>query len=265
MRGSLRVFDRLLFAPNGARRLPTVTGLDRALGALPPGGLWRYCETRPTGPLYLLPTREFVRALAEACRKLGRRVLEVGAGDGFLARALTTAAPDLEVRATDSGGWSKSSARMTPAEQRQWRRVPLAGIPLGQNVERLDALDAVRRYRPDVVVCSWLPPGPLLSQVIRSPCRCVIDIGAGRGVTAQGAWDWRFAHDFLEPLEQLARCRLDERPAKTLHSRVTLYFGRLHPEFGEERPRRGDWLYQFKPVSAPAPPRRRVNRPGAAR
>jgi hypothetical protein len=215
MRGRLGALNRLIYSPNGGRRLPSLGALDRALRALPRGALWRYCETRPTGPLYLLPTREFIRGLAEACRNLGRRVLEVGAGDGFLGRALLKAAPDLEVRATDSGGWDQATARLTADEQRRWRKVPLAGVQLGPKVERLDAPDAVRRYRPDVVICSWLPPGPLLSHVIRSPCRCVIDIGAVGGVTAQGAWDWRFAHDFLEPLEQLARCRLDERPTKT--------------------------------------------------
>jgi hypothetical protein len=188
-----------------------------------------------------------VKALAATCRGLGSRILEVAAGDGFLAASLAHLAPDLEVRATDSGDWGAASARMTAAERRAWRNVSLSGVPLGSNVDRLNAPGAVRRHRPDVVLGSWLPPGPLLSEIIRSPCLYVIDIGASGGVTAQGSWDWRFAHDFLEPLEGLARCRLDERPAKTLHSRVTLYFGRRHPEFGEEHPRRGDWLYQFKP------------------
>jgi hypothetical protein len=238
---------RLLYAPDGTRRLPSTAALDRALGVLPRGALWRYCETRPTGPLYLLPTRELVCALAKECRRLGRRVLEVGAGDGFLAQALAEAAPDLDVRASDSGAWRQPKARMTPEEQRRWRAVALVGIALGKNVERLGALEAVRRHRPEVVLCAWLPPGTLLARLVRSPCRYVLDIGAAGGVTAQGAWDWRFGHTFLEPLERVARCRLDERPSRVLHSRVTLYFGRRHPEFVEERPRAGDWLYQFKP------------------
>ncbi len=247
MPGSLTALERLIDAPDGTRRLPTQAELDRAIGALPRGALWRYCETRPTGPLYLLPTRELVRALVKTCRQLGGKVLEVGAGDGFFARALAKAAPELDLRATDSGAWARPSARMTANERRAWSKTPLAGITLGGNVERLDALEAVRRHRPAIVIASWLPPGKLLAQLIRSPCRYVIDLGAAGGVTAQGAWDWRFRHEFLEPLERLARCRLDERPAKTLHSRVTLYFGRRHPEFAEERPRQGDWLFQFKP------------------
>jgi hypothetical protein len=237
----------LFFAHDGTRRAPTTAALDRVCTASPRGALWRYCETRPTGPIYLLPTREFIRALARQCRELGRSVLEVGAGDGYLARALATSDPGLRVRATDSGAWRKPAARMTPAERKQWASVPIAGLSLGPNVERQDAVSATRRHRPDVVIAAWLPPGPLLSKLIRSPCRFVIDIGATNGVTTQGGWDWRFAHQFLEPLERWARCRLDERPAKALHSRVTLYFGRLHPAFREEHPREGDWLWQFRP------------------
>jgi hypothetical protein len=247
----LATLGRVLYAPDGSRRLPTTAALDRACAALPQGALWRYCETRPSGPLYLLPTRELIRGLGRACRKVGKSVLEIGAGDGFLSRALAEAEPGLRIRATDSGAWRKATARMTPAERRQWAKVSLAGLALGPNVERLDAVDAVRRYRPDVVIAAWLPPGPLLAQLIRSPCSFVIEIGAAGGVTAQGGWDWRFSHEFLDPLERWARCRLDERPAKALHSRVTLYYGRLHPEFREERPRTDDWLWQFRPSSAP--------------
>ena len=184
---------------------------------------------------------------AKECHQLGRSVLEVGAGDGFLSRALGELAPELRVQTTDSGAWRLPAARMTPAERRTWSKSPLPGLALGPNVEHRDALGAVRHYQPDVVIAAWLPPGPLLSRLIRSPCRFVIDIGAAQGVTAQSEWDWRFDHDFLEPLEHWARCRLDERPSKARHSRVTLYFGRLHPEFHEERPREGDWLWQFRP------------------
>jgi len=108
------------------------------------------------------------------------------------------------------------------------------------------ALAAIRRMRPDLVLACWLPPGNLLSRLIRAPVRHVLEIGAKDGATP-GAWNWRFAHQFCEELERRARCRLDERPARTLHSRVTLYFGRSHPEFAVERVRKGDWLWQFRP------------------
>jgi len=77
--------------------------------------------------------------------------------------------------------------------------------------------------------------------------RYVLEIGARGGVTP-GAWNWRFAHEFCEDLERHARCRLDERPRRALHSTVTLYYGARHPEHATERVRPGDWLWQFRPA-----------------
>lgn len=248
-------FPEILWGPDEWRHLPTARALDRALRELPRGRLWEACELAPAGPLYLLPTREWIAALGAACARLGRRVLEVGAGDGFVARCLREARPGLQVIATDSGAWERPRARMTGAEARSPLGRRAQGLRLGPEVLRLDAVAAVRRYRPDVVLAIWLPPGPLLSRLVRAPCRYVLEIGAAGGVTAGGNWDWRFSHELLDgPLASLARCRLDERPGRELHTTVTLYHGRRHPEFHVERPRPGDWLYQFRP--APAKPRR---------
>ena len=130
---------------------------------------------------------------------------------------------------------------MTPGERREFRGVNVPGVRLGESVLRLDALEAIRRTRPDLVLASWLPPGRLLERLIRAPVRYILEIGAKGGVTP-GAWNWRFAHEFCEDVERSARCRLDERPRRELHSRVTLYYGARHPEHACERVRRGDWL-----------------------
>ncbi|MDB4991579.1 MAG: hypothetical protein JWN04_6757, partial [Myxococcaceae bacterium] len=198
-----------------------------------------------------LPTRRFVQTLARTLRELEvTSVVEVAAGDGFLSYCLQRAAPELTVRATDSGAWSDPKARMSAEERRALAAIAVPGLALGTHVERLDARRALKLYQPDLVLCSWLPPGNLLDALIRSPVRYVLELGAGSGVTAS-AYSWRFAHEFLDgPLEQTARCRLDTRPHKQLHSRATLYFGALHPDHHEERVRPGDWLHQFKPVRA---------------
>ena len=81
--------------------------------------------------------------------------------------------------------------------------------------------EAIRELRPQLVLCSWLPPGPLLLKVIRASPQ-VLEIGAGSGITGD-IRAWRYHHDFLDDLEALGRCRLDDRPAKKLHTRVTLY------------------------------------------
>ncbi len=239
---------KLLWDKHGLRKLPSNAQLDAALSALPAAELEWLFEFSPFGPLYFLPTRPFVTALSRKLRELGaKRVLEVAAGDGFLSRALSAVDPKLEVIATDSGAWEAPQARMNDKERRALRGQSVSGLALGSEVLRLDAKAAVRRFSPDVVLCAWLPPGPMLDGLIRSNVRYVLEIGAGGGVTAS-AYSWRFAHEFLDgPIETRARCRLDIRPQKKLHSRITLYFGKAHPEFGEERVREGDWLFQFKP------------------
>ncbi len=239
---------RLLWNADGTRRLVSVRTLDRALEALPTEELEWLTEFAAPGPLYFLPTREWIRALAEHLRGIGaRRILEVAAGDGFLARSLATEAADLEVFASDSGAWEQPEGRMSHEEKRALRGTHVPGLLLGGDVLRLEAREAIRKLTPDAVVAAWLPPGPVLERIIRSPVAHVIEVGAPGGVTPD-AWHWRFAHDQCTgPLESLGRCRLDTRPRKALHTRVTHYFGKAHPEFTVERVRPGDWLWQFRP------------------
>ena len=143
----------------------------------------------------------------------------------------------------------------------------LGYVPLSQTgAELLFEVFSQRYERSSTIVTSNLPfeewtqvfgserlTGALLDRLIRAETRHVLEIGAAGDVTAAGAWSWRFAHDTREgPLERTARCRLDARPARRLHSRVTLYFGRTHPEHHCERVRPGDWLWQFRPRGARA-------------
>jgi hypothetical protein len=217
---------RLLWDERGERRVPPAATLDRAVSALPRGELERMCELNPFGPVYFIPTPPFLRALARRIRSRGaRRVLEVAAGDGHLTRALSTYAPDLRVIASDSGKWERPQARMSPRERRELRGTAVAGIRPGAEVVRLDVRAAIDRFRPDLVLACWVPPGPLLGRILRASDRDVLEIGAGSGITGDISC-WRYEHDFCDELDALGRCRLDERPARTLHTRVTLYEGR---------------------------------------
>jgi hypothetical protein len=226
MRDAGMRMERLLWRSDGSRRLPSQRALDETLGALPRGALWRLCEGNPHAPLYLLPTRDWIVALARECRALGRRVLEVGAGDGFVAARLALADPSLKVVATDSGAWERARARMTATEARSALGRRARGVRLGPKVLRLDAVAAVQRFRPDVVLAIWLPPGSLLTRLLQAPCRWVVEVGVPGGITAGGVLDRRHPHaPLVGPIERLARCRLDQRPAIKLHSRITLYRG----------------------------------------
>src|SRR5256885_11834275 len=233
---------RLLWDASGRRRVPPAAALDRALSDLPRGELAWMCELTPLGPIYLLPTKPFLRALERIIRAQGaRRVLEVAAGDGHLGASLAAIAPDLEIVQTDSGAWVEPAARMTAKERRTLRHGPVAGLRLGPGVERVGAREAIARHRPDLVLASWLPPGPLLADLILAPVRHLLEIGAGSGITGDIGC-WRFPHEFCEgPVEDRARCRLDERPATRTHTRVTLYLGAAHEQFVEERGYRRAW------------------------
>lgn len=216
------VLEALLWRPDGQRRIPAARTFDRLVSSQPRGALWRTCEFGPHGPVYLIPTLPFLRALARRIRSCGARtVLEVAAGDGHLARSLQRIAPDLRVVASDSGAWERPAARMSAAERRRLRGRHVAGLPPGPGVLRLDAISAIRKLRPDLVLASWIPPGPLLGRIVRA-APLVLEIGAGSGITGDIRC-WRYPHEFCEDLEALARCRLDSRPRARLHTTVTLY------------------------------------------
>jgi len=215
--------ERLLWDEDGERRVPSAAALDRAVSALARGDLERICEFNPFGPVYFIPTAPFLRALARRIRSRGaRQVLEVAAGDGHLTRALSAHAPDLRIVASDCGKWERPHARMSPRERRELRGTAVSGIRPGSDVVRLDARAAIDRFRPDLVLACWLPPGPLLGRILRASDRDVIEIGAGSGITGDISC-WRYEHEFCDELDALGRCRLDERPARKLHTRVTLY------------------------------------------
>jgi hypothetical protein len=186
--------------------------------------------------VYLLPTREWVRALAGYLREIGAtRVLEVAAGDGFLTRCLRATRPGFEVRATDDASWADPSVRMSARDREEFRGVPVRGLRVGRNVEPMGARAAVKRYAPDAVLVSWAPPGPLVESMIRAPVRDVVEVGVEGDVCGDAARTWRYQKDFVEgPVESLALCRLDARPREARHTRVTRYFGRAHPDHGLE-------------------------------
>jgi hypothetical protein len=215
---------RLLWTARGERRVPSAPAFDRAAAKLRRGQLFDICEFNPWAPIYLIPTKPFLRALARRIRATGaRRVVEVAAGDGYFARELARVAPDLEIIATDSGKWARPTARMSARERRELRGRAVAGLRLGDGVRRLDALEAVKKLRPDLVLASWLPPGPLLVKLVKA-APMLLEIGAGSGITGD-IRAWRYDHDFCDELDALGRCRLDERPGAKLHTRITIYRG----------------------------------------
>ena len=88
---------------------------------------------QPRG-VYCFYSRELIEALAGMIA--GRRCLEIGAGDGTLARFLKDRG--VALTATDNHSWQKAM------DYPDW-------------VIRLDAREALSTYAPEVVICSWPP------------------------------------------------------------------------------------------------------------
>lgn len=91
--------------------------------------------------LYGLPTQELCEWLTE--KIAGRLAIEIGAGNGSMAA-------HIGIKATDN--YMQANERIH-ALYRLFGQPP---IQYGENVERLEALDAVKKYKPKVVIGSWI-------------------------------------------------------------------------------------------------------------
>jgi hypothetical protein len=91
--------------------------------------------------LYGLPTVELVAWLRTHIGD--RSAIEIGAGNGRLAEAVGIPATDTRIQ---EGG----------ATRAHYESIGQAPVTYGPNVERIEALDAVRKHRPSVVVGSWI-------------------------------------------------------------------------------------------------------------
>lgn len=91
--------------------------------------------------LYGLPTLELVAWIKDYIG--GRSAIEIGAAHGLLAQALGIPATD-------------SYQQADPAMAAYYALMGQATVRYGAHVERLDALQAVAKHRPQVVVASWV-------------------------------------------------------------------------------------------------------------
>ncbi len=115
---------------------------------------WRFVPDRkllmplvqPRG-IYCFYSRELVHALAALIS--GRPCVELAAGDGTLSRFLTAA-----------------GVAITPSDDASWTHA----ITFPPEVERREAKQALLEHAPQVVLCSWPPPGnPFEKAVFETP------------------------------------------------------------------------------------------------
>ncbi len=103
---------------------------------------------------------------------------EIGAGDGTLTRFL--ADEGIQIYATDDHSWAHS-------------------IEYPASVEKLGAKQALAKYQPQAVICSWPPPGNAFEQKVFSTRSVEIYIMIGsRYRFAGGNWDSYATQDRYE-------------------------------------------------------------------
>lgn len=161
---------------------------------------------------------EYVELLAQHLEERGergkrrQRVVEVGAGNGRLANLLRHRLPECEIIATDSGGW---------------RKMPGLVAAAGVEVKRLGFDKALEEYRPDVVLCSWMPMHEDWTRAFRKHASVgeYVLIGdpdcTGRG---KETWDGGpgFVKRELSALSARQVCRHDRLPRRG-HSQTTSF------------------------------------------
>jgi hypothetical protein len=189
---------KILFS-HGLRRVPSRGEVE---DFVQDGGVFSEVTLAERKQLYFLPTEEFLRALIRLCRHLGvRRVLEVGAGEGFMAGAL--AERGLPVIATD--------LEATPC------------APYGVTVHRASHLEAVAAWQPELAFWCWPPLGSRAPQeLFQAPgLKYYLDVGDGGCAAGAPHLVPQFRGRYLNTLSRLGYTRLDWGPFR--HNRCFLF------------------------------------------
>ncbi|MGQ9921110.1 MAG: ferredoxin [Desulfobacca sp.] len=159
--------------------------------------------------VYFFPSREWV---ARFCRFIHllqvQRVLEAGAGRGYLAAALAPclARQGVAFLAVDNGQGEFDS-----------------GLPRHPVVQAADALDAIQNMHPEFVLYAWPPPGQSIGPLLAAPgVRYVLVMGERHGGCTGNPADWQnYPHREIGALSRLGLSRSGRRPQA-----ATLFLGR---------------------------------------
>jgi hypothetical protein len=200
-----------------AHLLPEAQWRELAAG-VPDEAAWLMALSQATG-VYFFPSREWVQTLMRYLKLLGvTRLLEAGAGRGYLTAALTPlcAAAGIRFRAADPGDGEFVS-----------------GLPVFAGVEALDALTAARELRPQVVVYAWPPPGQSVAPLCQTDfLHYLMLIGEAGGGATGAREDWETIPHRVSPvLSRYGRGRTG-----ALSHRVTVFCGGGQPYRGRRQP-----------------------------
>jgi hypothetical protein len=156
--------QRLLFKGKGLERKPVSLAAFSLVWPLLTQKSYLMPLVEPRG-IYCFYSRRLIKEIA---RMVGDRpALEIAAGDGTLARFLSAAGVD--ITATDDHSWSQ--------------------IDFPDDVIDEDAVTALRKREPQVVLCSWPPAGNNFEQaVFATPSVELYVVIASEHTFASGDW-----------------------------------------------------------------------------
>lgn len=129
----IRYMDDILFDSKG--RLQVVP--YDIIKDIPQNHISMFCVQKG---LYAIPTQELIDFLKEEIGE--QKAIEIGAGNGAICKALGIIGTD-------------SFMQLEPAIKARYELMRQAIVPYGEHVEKLDAKEAVRKYRPEIVVAAW--------------------------------------------------------------------------------------------------------------
>lgn len=172
-----------------------------------------------TRPVFEVFNRTHINALAAYIVDSGcTSVLEVGAGDGRLAKYLSESIHRVFRRRKEKGEHPRQ-IRVIATDNGSWN------IETVFPVEKLDLADALRKYTPELVIWCWMPIGDWTYLIRRHPSvREYILVGEADGGECGNADTWSPAlyeadgftrHD----LADISRFQLARNDASPAHSR----------------------------------------------
>lgn len=153
--------------------------------------------------LFQLWNKEYVEELSVEIKKLvnDKLVLEVAAGDGMLSHWLREYG--VNIKATDDMSWHNFDRTEYP-------------IKIRSEVEKLDAIEAIQKYKPNLVIASWIPYGSDLDyKILKEKVSYFIIIGEGPGGCTGSEVFWEkyeeegYVWEYFKEVDKYNICRTD--------------------------------------------------------
>jgi hypothetical protein len=213
----------LIILPNsGSDPLDHLLSEEQWLKMFPPGQDWELemMSLSQASGVYFFPSKEWVYRCCRFIKKLGiNRVLEAGAGRGYLAAALgpMLAQNSIVFKAIDSGEveFLQSNA-------------------IHPIVRPGDIFTEIWEFRPEMVVYAWPPPGQSLAAICSCPyVRYLMVIGELGGGCTGLETDWKQLRHRQSP----SLSRYGTARSGRSHYAVTIFYGDGNrPGTGDGRP-----------------------------